>query len=125
MIGGLHHIAVICAEEERSLCFYRDALGFGVTARHERPERGDVILMLEQSGVTLELFIDVKHPPRVDRPEAMGLRHLALRVDDVPAMAERLAGYGYICEPLRTDTFTGERMTFVKDPDGLPVELHE
>lgn len=29
------------------------------------------------------------------------------------------------CEPIRTDEFTGKRMTFFKDPDGLPLELHE
>jgi glyoxylase I family protein len=26
---------------------------------------------------------------------------------------------------LRTDDFTGEKMTFFFDPDGLPLELHE
>ena len=28
-------------------------------------------------------------------------------------------------EPIRQDTFTGEKMTFFHDPDGLPLELHE
>ena len=28
-------------------------------------------------------------------------------------------------EPLRTDDFDGKAMFFVKDPDGLPVEIHE
>lgn len=32
---------------------------------------------------------------------------------------------GIECEPIRFDTFTGKRMTFFKDPDGLPLELHE
>ena len=30
-----------------------------------------------------------------------------------------------ICEPIRFDTFTGKKMTFFADPDGLPLELHE
>ena len=32
---------------------------------------------------------------------------------------------GISCEPVRTDTFTGEKMTFFRDPDGLPIEIHE
>jgi catechol 2,3-dioxygenase-like lactoylglutathione lyase family enzyme len=29
------------------------------------------------------------------------------------------------CEPVRTDTFRSEKMTFFHDPDGLPIEIHE
>ena len=32
---------------------------------------------------------------------------------------------GIETEPLRVDDFTGEKMTFFFDPDGLPLELHE
>ena len=36
-----------------------------------------------------------------------------------------LEALGVACEPIRTDTFTGKKMTFFHDPDGLPLELHE
>ena len=29
------------------------------------------------------------------------------------------------CEPIRVDDYTGKKMTFFHDPDGLPLELHE
>ena len=29
------------------------------------------------------------------------------------------------CEPIRVDSYTGKKMTFFHDPDGLPLELHE
>ena len=29
------------------------------------------------------------------------------------------------CEPVRIDDYTGKKMTFFHDPDGLPLELHE
>lgn len=32
---------------------------------------------------------------------------------------------GYQPEPMRVDTITGKAMFFVKDPDGLPIEIHE
>ena len=29
------------------------------------------------------------------------------------------------CEPVRLDAYTGKPMTFFRDPDGLPIEIHE
>lgn len=40
------------------------------------------------------------------------------------AVAE-LREKGIETEPVRVDEFTGKRMTFFQDPDGLPLELHE
>ena len=40
-------------------------------------------------------------------------------------MADRLEALGIACEPIRMDEFTGGRMTFFHDPDGLPLEIHE
>lgn len=61
----------------------------------------------------------VSNPPtRVSNPEACGLRHLAFRVDDVKATVKELEKLDIECEPIRTDEFTGKRMTFFKDPDG-------
>ena len=64
-------------------------------------------------------------PPRVNAPEACGLRHLAFAVADVPAAVAELAAKGVACEPVRVDPQTGKRFTFFADPDGLPLELYE
>lgn len=124
MITALHHIAILCSDRERSLCFY-ELLGFRVRESHLRPERNDEVIFLDQKDVTLELFISAGNPQRVSSPEAYGLRHLALRAEDVQAIRKRLIAAGYVPEPLRTDTFDGKRLFFVKDPDGLPIEIHE
>ena len=127
---GLHHIAILCSEREASLRFY-ETLGFRVTESHVRPERKDEVLFMEQQGcvdgpgIGLELFISEKHPQRVSNPEAYGLRHLALGVTDAEATHMILLEAGYAPEPIRTDTFNGRKLFFVKDPDGLPIELHE
>jgi len=125
MLKSLHHIAILCSDRASALRFYRDALGFSVREEHLRPARGDTILMMEGYGVTLELFLADGHPARPTGPEAFGLRHLAFRVEDLSETAARLASFGFPAEPFRTDPFDGARMTFVKDPDGLPIELHE
>ena len=124
IITGLHHIAILCSEREASLRFY-ETLGFRVTESHVRPERKDEVIFMNGPGIVLELFISEKHPQRVSNPEAYGLRHLALGVTDAEAARENLIAAGYNPEPIRIDTFNGRKLFFVKDPDGLPIELHE
>ena len=124
IITGLHHIAILCAEREASLRFY-ETLGFAVYESHVRPERKDEIIFMNGYGIVLELFISAGNPQRVSGPEAYGLRHLALGVTDAQAAREKLIAAGYAPEPIRTDTFNDRKLFFVKDPDGLPIELHE
>ena len=107
-----------------TLAFY-EALGFTVTENHVRPERNDEIIFMEQAGVVLEIFISAGNPLRVSYPEAYGLRYVAFRVEDVAAAREDLISKGYAPQELRQDTFTGDAMFFVTDPDGLPIEIHE
>ena len=124
MIRGLHHIAILCSDREASLRFY-ETLGFALYESHPRPERQDEILMMRGHGIMLELFVSKNNPMRVSGPEAYGLRHLALKVADADTVREKLITAGYEPEPIRTDTFNGKKLFFVKDPDGLPIELHE
>ena len=124
IITGLHHIAILCSEREASLRFY-ETLGFRVTESHVRPERKDEVIFMNGPGIVLELFISEKHPQRVSGPEAYGLRHLALRTENAEVAHMILLEAGYAPEPIRTDTFNDRKLFFVKDPDGLPIELHE
>ena len=122
----IHHIAIIGSDYQASRQFYVDKLGFEVVRENYREKRGDWKIDLRVNEDTeLELFI-VKNPPeRVTNPEASGLRHLAFKVDDVEETVEELSRKGIKCEPVRTDEFTGKRMTFFRDPDDLPLEIHE
>ena len=116
MIRKLHHIAIIVSTEE-GIDFYK-ALGF---VEEKRIDRGyDQIVWLTGYGEKLELFIDGTHPARVTQPEALGLRHLAFEVDDVEKEWNRLVEYKP--EPIRTKE-GGRKVFFVKDPDGLPIEI--
>ena len=87
--------------------------------------RGDWKLDLRCGDIELELFGRPGSPARVTQPEACGLRHLAFRVPDLDEAVRALAARGIACEPVRTDEFTGKRMTFFADPDGLPLEIRE
>lgn len=109
----LDHIALIVSREE-NLSFY-EQLGFKETKRIERSY--DTVVFMENDGIVLEAFVDPNHPERITGPEAKGLRHIAFCVDSLDDLK-------LPCEEIRTDWF-GRRFTFIKDPDGQPIELKE
>lgn len=122
----LHHVAIICADYPRSRDFYTRILGLTVIAETHRAERDSYKLDLAlPDGTQIELFSFPDPPPRPTRPEARGLRHLALAVADLDAAIAHLAAHGVAAEPARTDELTGARFTFFRDPDDLPIELYE
>ncbi|MGH7244598.1 MAG: SMU1112c/YaeR family gloxylase I-like metalloprotein [Phycisphaerales bacterium] len=123
---GLHHVAIICSDYQRSKRFYTEVLRLPIVAEHFRFDRQSHKLDLTlPDGVQIELFSFPNPPPRPTRPEAQGLRHLALLVSDLDAEIARLSSLGVTCESIRTDANTGKRFTFFKDPDDLPIELYE
>ena len=110
---GLDHIALIVSSED-GLRFY-EKLGFKETERFERSY--DMVVFMKCGNIILEIFVDPNHPERVSNPEAIGLRHMAFAVDKIEDLDMEM-------EEIRTDWF-GRRFTFVKDPDGLPIEIKE
>ena len=123
--GKQHHIAVICSDYDAAKEFYMDKLGFERFREVYRPEQRDHLWMLRKGDTVLEVFIRPDAPARVTNPEALGLRHLAFHVEDIVSAVEWLRSRGIETEPIREDPINGGRFTFFKDPDGLPLELHE
>lgn len=122
----IHHVAVICHELARSRRFYVDVLGLAVVAENFQWHRGSTKVDLAlPDGSRIELFHFTDAPPRPTRPEACGLRHLALAVEDLDALQRHLQANGVEHEPTRVDEYTGRRFCFFADPDGLPIEAYE
>jgi glyoxylase I family protein len=122
----VHHIAIICADYERSKLFYTKVLGFTVQQEVYREARRSYKLDLALNGQYLiELFSFPDPPPRPSRPESCGLRHLAFAVDNLETAVQWLQQQEIVVEPIRVDEYTGKRFTFFTDPDGLPLELYE
>ncbi len=124
-LSVVHHIAIIVSDYEKSKDFYVNKLGFQIVRENYRADRNDWKLDVRLGNIELEIFGEPNPPKRVSRPEACGLRHLAFAVADVDKTVEELKQLGIPCEPIRYDDYTGEKMTFFFDPDGLPLELHE
>ena len=128
MITSLHHVALIVSSKE-SLRFY-ELLGFSEIFRKARTY--DVVVLMEGHGIQLEIFIDSRHPVHLSgMEEPVGLRHFALTVSDslvdeieVLKATFSTAGYELDVGPIMED-WTGVRFCFIKDFDGLSVELRE
>ena len=125
MLNLTHHIAIIASDYDKAREFYVDKLGFRLIREAYRPAQDDYLRMLRKGETVLELFIKPDAPARVTDPEALGLRHLAFRVENIEPAVAWLNSMGIATEPIREDKVNGGRFTFFRDPDGLPLELHE
>lgn len=125
-ITGIHHIAIIVSDYNRSKTFYTEVLGLKILNEVYRQDRDSFKLDLAiDAHYVIELFSFPAHVPRPSYPEALGLRHLAFAVDQLEKWVEKLQNSNIIVEPIRIDEFTGKKFTFFQDPDGLPLELYE
>ena len=126
MILGVHHIAVIVSDYQKSKRFYTQILGAEIITETYRASRDSYKLDLRfPDGSQIELFSFPQPPSRLTSPEACGLRHLAFKVKNIQSAVNFLTENGIECEAIRTDELTGKRFTFFRDPDNLPLELYE
>jgi len=126
MISGVHHIAIISSDYERSKAFYTGALGLKIIREVYRKDKDSYKLDLSLNDqYVIELFSFPNPPPRTSRPEATGLRHLAFEVEDLLIQIEVLHSKNIQTEAIRIDEYTGKRFTFFLDSDDLPIELYE
>jgi len=113
------HTMVRVSDLERSLSFYRDALGLEVLSRKDVPQGRYTLVFLAAAG-DHAAQIELTH--NWDPEQYQGGRnfgHVAYAVDDIFAACQRLADHGVtILRPPRDG-----RMAFVRSPDGISIEL--
>lgn len=124
-LDTIHHVAIIVSDYEKAKEFYIEKLGFQVLRENYQAHRGSYKLDLKAGAQELEVFFMPGAPKRVTNPEACGLRHLSFRVARIEETVRELEELGIETTPIRRDDYTGEKLCFFFDPDGLPLELHE
>ena len=125
-IKGIHHIAIIAGDYERSKRFYTEVLGFTIINETFRKERNSYKLDLAINGIySIELFSFPNNRERASFPESKGLRHLAFAVDNVAVAVSELMAHGVEVQSIRTDEITNKQFCFFYDPNGQPLELYE
>lgn len=125
IFNKVHHVAIICSDYKLSKEFYVGKLGLKIIREVYRSERDSYKLDLELGNSQIELFSFSSSPKRLSYPEACGLRHLALEVNDIERTVRELKSKGIDVEEIRIDEFTLRKFTFFQDPDKLPIELYE
>jgi lactoylglutathione lyase len=122
-VSELLHTCYRIGDIDRSVEFY-EALGFEELRRMDiRDEAVNVFMGLPGDGARLELTYN----HGVDSYElGTGYNHIAVSADDLDATLERLAQKGIEPEkPPYQVREGGNRICFVRDPDGYRIELIE
>jgi lactoylglutathione lyase len=116
------HTNVRVRDIDASLRFY-EALGFERRGRLQFDAAYNVYLGLPGDGDTLELTVNDGRDASYDLGDGYG--HVALEVEDLDGLLERLAAAGI--EPEKPPYGPGGRdeyrICFVPDPDGYRIEL--
>ncbi|HZU71616.1 MAG TPA: VOC family protein [Acidimicrobiales bacterium] len=111
---AVHHVQVNVADVEEALAFYTDVLG--LTIRDDRPDFGF-------PGAWLDLGDQQVHLVQAEVPRALG-QHFAVLVEDLDATVAELTDRGVkVSQPKPVGT--GRRQSFLADPSGNGIELHE
>src|SRR5579859_1448482 len=116
------HTCIRVRDIDRSTEFY-GRLGFEHRGQLNFDSAYNVYLGLPEGGDVLELTVNVGREEPYDLGD--GYNHMALVVDDLDELLERLAGSGV--HPERPPYAPGGReefrICFVSDPDGYRIEL--
>lgn len=125
-IKGIHHVAILTNDYERSKAFYTKVLGFVILKETYREERKSYKLDLAINGqYQVELFSFPEYKERASFPEQKGLRHLAFSVDNIEQSVAELITKGVDVQGIRIDEITNKKFCFFYDPNGQPLELYE
>lgn len=148
MIRAIDHINIVVADLERSVRFYTELLGFRLMKEAVLSgEWIDRIVGLKGVKGRVAYVVAPDGEPRIEllhyempagaavaansSANTRGLRHIALRVDDIAAVTAglRAAGVEFFSDPVRVPAGVvrhdqGEKtLVYFLDPDGVILEL--
>ncbi len=123
---SLIHTCYRILEVDRSVAFY-EALGFEEKRRAPiRDEAINVFMGLPEDGDEPRLELTFNFGRDEPYEIGTGYGHIAITTDDMDGTLERLARQGIEPEkPPYTIRAGGNRLCFVRDPDGYRIEIIE
>ena len=126
----LLHTMLRVGDLERSVAFYRDALGMQELRREDYPDGRFTLAFLGYGDETETSVLELTHNyDETAYTHGRGFGHLAVAVTDIHATCERLAALGVSIirppGPMVHAATGGQRdvIAFIEDPDGYRVEL--
>ena len=124
------HTGLSVSDMERSLKWYKDVMGFDTVLKdfYAPPLGARICFIRGCGGFEIELFqYDEPKAIPADRLkpnsdlQTIGTKHLAIQVADMAGFKEKAVAYGV--DIAHEVTMTGESVMFIRDPDGVLVEL--
>lgn len=123
----IQHIAISVNDSEKSAKFYKDIFGFTEIRRFTKPGWDGGAIVLELDGMQLEIFqfqSQIKKKDDLSNLKVIGLKHIGIQVKNVKKKHAELKNRGVdIDEPVKGTTVAW--FCFLRDPDGIPIELYE
>lgn len=117
---SFHHVSLLVADTARALAFYQGILG--LQPDPTRPDLGYPGAWLRVGTQQIHLLQLPNPDAQAERPAHGGRdRHLALLIDDLDKLAERLQTAGIAF----TRSRSGRRALFCRDPDANALEFIE
>ncbi len=130
-INSINHIAIVVDDMEKSLSFWRDALGLELHELRDVPAEASQVAFLPVAGSEIELVTPTTADSGIAKYLAKrgpGMHHVCLEVDDIEAMLAQLKqkGIRLINEQPRTAA-DGKRYAFIhpESTSGVLVELYQ
>ncbi len=125
------HLAIVVADLDEAMAFWRDALGLTVGEVAEVPQERAAIAFLPLENGEIELVQPTDQESGLARYLAKrgpGMHHICLEVDDLDAMLQRLQERGVqLINPEPVTKANGVRYAFIhpKSAFGVLVELYQ
>jgi len=126
------HTMIRVGSLERSVAFYRDALGMTELRREDYPDGRFTLAFLGYGDEAQHSVIELTfNYGETEYTRGTGFGHIAFAVSDINAAFERLAAIGVKIirkpGPMTHAATNGQRdvIAFVEDPDGYRIELIE
>jgi len=130
-VKAINHIAVVVDDMEKSLAFWRDALGMDLHELRDVPAEKSQVAFLPLAGSEIELVKPTTDDSGITKYLAKrgpGMHHICLEVDDIEGMLAQLKSKGIrlINEEPRLAT-DGKKYAFVhpESTSGVLVELYQ
>lgn len=130
-IKAVNHVAVVVEDMEKSLAFWRDALGIELHELRDVPVEHSRVAFLPLAGAEVELVMPTSEDSGIAKYLAKrgpGMHHLCLEVDDIAGMLAELKSKNIrlINEEARTAS-DGKRYAFIhpEAAGGVLVELYQ
>lgn len=118
------HAMIRVLEEQRSLDFYKTALGLDIADRF--PFDGFTLVYLRNAENDVEIELTINHDRTDPYTHGDGFGHIAVAVDDLDSEHTRFEAAGLTPQPIKEFFREGALMArffFVTDPDGYKIEM--